>query len=60
MLEEPGSSGSPAAFTKATGEHHDFIQNSGRFGVVVGDGEYVRVLNNIAETRNSRLRFVRS
>jgi hypothetical protein len=50
----------PRCLQRQTGEHHDFIQNSRRFAVVVGDGEHVRVLNNIEETSRSKLRFVRS
>ena len=45
---------------KATGEHHDFIQNSRRFGVVFGDGECARVLSNVAPASASQLRFVKS
>jgi hypothetical protein len=41
--------GPPAAFTKATGEHHGFVQNSYGFGIVVSDDEYAGVLDNIAE-----------
>jgi hypothetical protein len=41
--------GPPAAFTKATGEHHGFVQNSCGFVIVVSDDEYADVLNNIAE-----------
>jgi hypothetical protein len=37
----------PAAFKKATGEHHGFVQNSCGFGLV--DDEYAGVRNNIAE-----------
>src|SRR5580692_3296203 len=44
-----GNHGPPAAFTKATGEHHGFVQNSWGFGKVVSDDEYADVLNNIAE-----------
>jgi hypothetical protein len=44
-----GTRGPPAAFTKETGEHHDFVQNSCGFGIVVSDDEYADVLNNIAE-----------
>ena len=45
-----GTHGPPAAFTKATGEHHGFVQNSCGFGIVVIDDEYAAdVLNNIAE-----------
>jgi hypothetical protein len=50
----------PRCLQRQTGEHQDFIQNSRRFGVVVGDGEYDRVLNNIEETSRSKFRFVRS
>jgi hypothetical protein len=32
-----GTHGQPAAFTKATGEHHGFVQISCGFGIVVSD-----------------------
>ena len=44
-----GTYGPTAAFKKATGEHHGFVQNSCGFGIVVSDDEYAGVLNNIAE-----------
>ena len=44
-----GTHGPSAAFTKATGEHHGFGQNSCGFGKVVSDDEYADVLNNVAE-----------
>ena len=44
-----GTQGPAAAFKKATGEHHGFVQNSCGFVIVVSDDEYADVLNNIAE-----------
>jgi hypothetical protein len=44
-----GTHGPPAAFTKATGEHHGFVQNSRGFGIVGSDDEYADILNNTAE-----------
>jgi hypothetical protein len=43
-----GASGASPGAQKVTGDHHDFVQDLCRFGGVVGDGGYARVLENIA------------
>jgi hypothetical protein len=55
-----GTHGPPAAFTKATGEHHGLVQNSCGFGILVRDDEFADVLNNITEATRLSPRFVRS